>query len=315
FLGAGKTTLLNHLLMNTGGRRIVALVNDFGRINIDAALIRSRTEDMISLTNGCACCTVSSDLTRTLIRIAQREERPDAIVLEASGLADPRGIAQVALTNPAVRLDGIVTVVDTVGHLESRSVQASAWTLDNQVDAADLLVLSKIDESTTTAIEAVSELLGQQHPGKPIVMADRGNLPADVLLGIQSPREWPAETPLRPEHSAGFESWSLHSMRPLDGQKLRLFLSALPSDLLRAKGVLQLAGDPYRRWIYQRVGRRESWSPEQQADLQGAMSALVLIGPRACLDSETVEHEFRALEMTESILASPSSTQGNQTHG
>ncbi|MEZ5726642.1 MAG: GTP-binding protein [Burkholderiaceae bacterium] len=124
FLGAGKTTLLNRLLAEPGGRRIAALVNDFGRINIDAALVRSRTDDMISLANGCACCTVSDDLTRTLIELAQREDPPDALVLEASGLADPRGIAQVALANPALRLDGVITLVDAI-HF------ADAWASDD----------------------------------------------------------------------------------------------------------------------------------------------------------------------------------------
>ncbi|MBA3508391.1 MAG: GTP-binding protein, partial [Betaproteobacteria bacterium] len=109
FLGAGKTTLLNHLLGAPHGRRLAVLVNDFGPINIDAALIRSRSEDTISLANGCACCSVAGDLTRALIELAQRDEPPDAIVLEASGLADPHGIAQVALANPALRLDGVLT--------------------------------------------------------------------------------------------------------------------------------------------------------------------------------------------------------------
>ena len=122
FLGAGKTTLLNRLLDDPGGRRLVVLVNDFGSINIDASLVRSRTEDMISLTNGCACCTVSTDLTRTLIDLAQREDPPDAIVLEASGLADPRGIAQVALSNPSLRLDGVLALVDATQYGELRPV-------------------------------------------------------------------------------------------------------------------------------------------------------------------------------------------------
>src|SRR5665213_3036640 len=90
FLGAGKTTLLTHLLRGDHGRRIAVLVNDFGAINIDAELVRSRTADTISLANGCACCSVAGDLTRALVALAQREDPPDAIVLEASGLADPR---------------------------------------------------------------------------------------------------------------------------------------------------------------------------------------------------------------------------------
>src|SRR4051812_48870754 len=145
FLGAGKTTLLNNLLTQPHGRKIAVLVNDFGRINIDAALIRSRTEDMISLANGCACCSLAGDLTRTLIELAQREEPPDAIVLEASGLADPRGIAQVALANPALRLDGVLAVVDAETLAERAEDPAGGATFGAQLSAADLVVLNKLD--------------------------------------------------------------------------------------------------------------------------------------------------------------------------
>lgn len=296
FLGAGKTTLLNRLLTDPQGRRIAVLVNDFGRINIDASLIRSRTEDMISLTNGCACCTVSTDLTRTLIQIAQRDERPDAIVLEASGLADPRGIAQVALANPAMRLDGIVTLVDATGHLESRKAQHAVWTIDNQVDAADLLVLSKTDEATFADTEAVSAFLKERHAGKPMLRAILGDLPADVLLGIHSPKEWRNAPPAGTGHSAGFDSWALQSSKPLTEHRLRAFLSGLPSSVIRAKGVLQLAGRPGQRWVYQRVGQRESLSQDGIWHEERPNSTLVLIGPRACLDRDALETGFTALE-------------------
>src|SRR3954471_22422984 len=145
FLGAGKTTLLNRLLVAPHGRRLAVLVNDFGRINVDASLVRSRTPDTIALTNGCACCTVSGDLTRTLLDLAQREEPPEAIVLEASGIADPRGLVQVALSNPALRLDGIVTVVDAETVPEDAADAEYGALFRTQVHAAALVVLTKRD--------------------------------------------------------------------------------------------------------------------------------------------------------------------------
>ena len=159
FLGAGKTTLLNRLLVAPHGRRIAVLVNDFGRIDIDAALIRSRTDDMISLSNGCACCSVAGDLTKALVVLAQREEPPEAIVLEASGLADPRGIAQVALANPALRLDGLLTVVDaeTLGALSES--EPTRGPLMAQLSSADLIVLNKLDLADAELIEVFREEL------------------------------------------------------------------------------------------------------------------------------------------------------------
>ena len=299
FLGAGKTTLLNRLLTEPGGRRIAVLVNDFGRINIDAALIRSQTEDMISLTNGCACCTVSGDLTRTLIELAQRAEPPQAIVLEASGLADPCGIAQVALSNPALRLDGVLTLVDAVACSEMAGA-ADLWqTIDRQLDAADLIVLTKTDEASPEQQQAARTLLDARQPGKPVVIAVRGELPADVVLGVHSTRD-PRQLPRSPwDHGERFESVSLQSTVPLDGERLAPFLNALPPELLRAKGVLWIAQDPARRQVYQRVGHRSSLVPEDGWAGVNPSSSLVLIGHAGRMDALALRRDFNQLKATQ----------------
>ena len=85
FLGAGKTTLLNNWLRSTGGRRLAVLVNDFGAINIDAALVESTAADMVALTNGCVCCQIGADLTAALIKVLDSATAFDAVVVEASG--------------------------------------------------------------------------------------------------------------------------------------------------------------------------------------------------------------------------------------
>ena len=93
FLGAGKTTLLNRILNGDHGLRIAVLVNDFGSVNIDAELVVGVQDDVISLANGCVCCEVRDDLVETVTAIAARPERPECVLLEASGVADPAGIA------------------------------------------------------------------------------------------------------------------------------------------------------------------------------------------------------------------------------
>ncbi len=90
YLGAGKTTELNHLLASETGTRIAVLVNYFGAINIDASLIENRDDQMISLTNGCVCCSISDDLSAALTSRVERDDLPDHVVLEANGVADPR---------------------------------------------------------------------------------------------------------------------------------------------------------------------------------------------------------------------------------
>lgn len=292
FLGAGKTTLLNRLLAEPGGRRLAVLVNDFGRINIDAALVRSRTEQMISLTNGCVCCTVSSDLTRTLIDLAQQEDPPEAIVLEASGVADPRGIAQVALSNPAIRLDGVLTLVDAVAHAEAAYSGTVHAMVDSQIDAADLVVLTKTDEAGPAQADAARRLLAERHGGKPMVTAVHGDLPPDVVLGLHSRRDWRAEPPAPWDHGAAFDTCALQAAQALDRARLERFLDTLPAALLRAKGVLWLAQDPGRRQVYQRVGRRWRLEADGAWGAQAPSSSLVLIAPRGELDVPAVQGAF-----------------------
>jgi len=94
FLGAGKTTFVNHLLAHAEGRRIAAVVNDFGAINIDAELIAGAADGVVSLSNGCICCSLEGDLLRTLAVLLRRDPRPDLIVIETSGVADPADVVR-----------------------------------------------------------------------------------------------------------------------------------------------------------------------------------------------------------------------------
>ena len=115
FLGAGKTTLINHILNGDHGRRIAVVVNDFGSINIDAELISDVGEGMVSLANGCICCVIRSDLISAVLQLADRPERPDHIVIESSGVADPASVVRAFMVpeiRSSVLLDGVITVVD-----------------------------------------------------------------------------------------------------------------------------------------------------------------------------------------------------------
>jgi G3E family GTPase len=293
FLGAGKTTLVNRLLSGTHGVRVAVLVNDFGRINIDSALITSRTADTISLANGCACCTIAGDLTRTLLELAGRAAPPEAIVLEASGLADPLGIAQVALANPALRLDGILAVVDAEAAARTAADPDCAATFASQAAAADLVILNKVDLVDAGTLAAARALAGELAPGKPVIETSQAEVPAEIVLGIRSTRVLaPGLTP-DVGHASAFSSWGASTDALLDGKKLRVMLDALPAGVLRAKGVLRLSGDPARRTVYQRVGRRWSFVTDDEAAAP-EHSSLVVIGPAASIDSKDLSRRFDA---------------------
>lgn len=290
FLGSGKTTLLNHLLVEPRGRRLAVLVNDFGRINIDADLVSSRTEDLISLKNGCACCAVGNDLTQALIDISERGEHPDAIVLEASGVADTRGMVQIALANPSIRLEGVVVVLDAETLRDLAEDPHAGRLFLNQLAAADLIVLSKLDLVEPAQHTAAKEWLAQQFAAIPVVEAVMGNVPTDVVLGVGAPRDARENSAKSDEaHVHDFESLSFTIDEPLDGDRLQTFFDSLPKSLLRAKGVLCLYGDPSRRTIYQRVGSRWTFSPAEPWGGEKPHSSLVFIGPTGSLDTSALK--------------------------
>lgn len=293
FLGAGKTTLLNRLLAGDHGVRIAVLVNDFGRINIDAALVRSRTEDTISLANGCACCTIAGDLTKTLIELAGREDPPEAIVLEASGLADPLGIAQIALANPALRLDGILAVVDAEAALQLAADPACRATFAAQACAADLVILNKADLVDAAALAAARALVGEFAPGKPVIETSNAEVPADIVLGIRSTRELPAQFAASSDHASSFSSWSGTSDALLDGAKFRAMMRELPAGILRAKGILWLSDDSGHRTVFHRVGLRSSYVAQEWLG-EAPSSSLAMIGPAGAIDASALTRGFDA---------------------
>jgi G3E family GTPase len=289
FLGSGKTTLLNHLLLSPHGLRLVVLVNDFGKVNIDAELVASQTDDMINLTNGCACCAVSADLTNNLIALAEREDQPDAIVLEASGVADPNGIVTAALTNPAIRLDGSLVVVDAETFRVLAEDTLTSRLFHNQITAADLIVLSKADLIDAAQRAEAREWCADHYPDKRVIEAVNGNIPPDLILGIDTQRDLQAEAPYPTDHAHDFGSVSFTIDEPLDGDRLHDFFENLPESLLRAKGVLHLVDEPARRTIYQRVGKRWSYAPGEPWGDKTPHSSLVFIGPAGQLDQFTLE--------------------------
>ncbi|WP_419195571.1 GTP-binding protein [Bordetella petrii] len=111
FLGAGKSTLLNRILLQSR-RRAAVLVNDFGPVNVDAALVASRDGDTISLANGCVCCSIGGGLDDALARAMTRDPAPEWIVIEASGVSDPGRIAQVGMADPMLELESVLVVAD-----------------------------------------------------------------------------------------------------------------------------------------------------------------------------------------------------------
>lgn len=291
FLGAGKTTLVNRLLSGDHGRRLAILVNDFGSINIDYELIRLRSADTISLSNGCACCTVAGDLTRTLVTLVEREDPPDAIVLEASGIADPRGIAQIALANPVLSLEGILSLVDAGTFLDLMADPAVSPIVEAQLTAADFIVLNKLD-LLSEAKNAVFDRVRKLAPKRPILEAEHSNVSAEVVLGISTQRSGILTCSIEQSHAKAFRSWSGSWNVVFDRGRLSSALLRLPESVIRAKGYFCCASDQTPRYVYQKVGRRSSLCPEPSAGTQDCVSRFVAISPAVKFSADQISALF-----------------------
>src|SRR5436309_6782370 len=142
FLGAGKTTVVNHLLAHAAGRRIAAVVNDFGAINIDAELIAGASDGVVSLSNGCICCSLEGDLLRTLAALLRRDPRPEFIVIETSGVADPSDIVRNLMDPLVWREAPLETVLCVVAATTKAETLKNDALLRSQLRAADVVALS-----------------------------------------------------------------------------------------------------------------------------------------------------------------------------
>src|SRR6201985_1947638 len=154
FLGAGKTTVVNHLLSHAEGKRIAAVVNDFGAINIDAELIAGASDGVVSLANGCICCSLEGDLLRTLATLLRRDPQPELIVIETSGVADPTDVVR-NLMDPVIWKEAPLETVLCVVDAGIDVAKLADALLKSQLRAADVVALSKVDlvdESARTAM-------------------------------------------------------------------------------------------------------------------------------------------------------------------
>ena len=186
FLGAGKTTLLNRILTGDHGLRIAVLVNDFGSINIDADLVVGLESDgdLISLANGCVCCNVRDDLVTAVTQVMARPDQPEYIILEASGVAEPSGIALTFMDDDLrdrIRLDSIMCVID------AEQVFAVPEMMElklRQVAFADMLILNKVDLVTRDEIDQIKAWLDDRFHRYRLVEASNGNVPLEILLSV-----------------------------------------------------------------------------------------------------------------------------------
>ncbi|MGC7096650.1 CobW family GTP-binding protein [Amycolatopsis lurida] len=299
FLGAGKTTLLNHLLHNSSGARIGVVVNDFGSIGIDAMAVAGQVDSMVSLNNGCLCCAVdASGLDGMLARLSGADL--DVIVIEASGLAEPRGLIRLLLASEHEHIEygGLVEVVDGA---EFNTVRAEHPELGEHVRLADLVVLNKIDRIADGVRETVEELAH----GVPVLGVEHGRIDPAMLFELPERREEHArqlsfldlseEDEDHSQHAhTKYDSVEFETEVPLHPRRFMEFMENRPAGIYRIKGEVNLGLPGHdKKYTLHTVGaflrlRRSGWAGRPPA------TRLVLIG--AGIDGEMLRKQLRSCE-------------------
>ena len=324
FLGAGKTTLVRHVLENAEGRRLALIVNEFGDVGVDGAILRScgvescPDENIVELTNGCICCTVAEDFIPTLETLLSRVPQPEHIIIETSGLALPKPLVK-AFDWPEIRsrvtVDGVVTVVDGPAVLAGRFADdparvAAQCAADPSVDhenpleevyedqllCADLVVLNKTDLMTAEETANVADQIRASVPRAIKVFATRdGKAPAGVLLGLSAAAE--DDLAARPSHHDAeeghdhddFETFIIEIPTLSSPADLvaRAKAVAAEHDVLRVKGYAAVEGKPMRL-LLQGVGQRVDSRYERLWNGgEARVGRLVVIGQKG-LDREAI---------------------------
>ena len=286
FLGAGKTTLLRHLLTANHGQKIAAIVNDFAALNIDAALVANVSGDTVALENGCICCSLSGSVARTILAITERDVRPDAIIIEASGIADPANIAQVASALPDIRLSSIAVVVDATCPPETPEIEALQA---RQIAQADVILLNKTDLVPDWQADALENALRTRCAEAAVLRTVRAAVPAAFLLdGVrtQQPEIGPDS-----KDQAEFESAVISLPKPIDRTVLERCLLSMPADIMRLKGFVAVSGGLHETCLVQAVGRR--WTIE---DYRGGAQAhqIIAIGVKGKAIASLLASHFDA---------------------
>ena len=335
FLGAGKTTLIRNLLQNTGGKKIALIINEFGDLGVDGDVLKGcgaencTEDDIIELTNGCICCTVADDFIPTMTKLLERDQRPDHIVIETSGLALPQPLV-AAFNWPDIRtqvtVDGVITVVDSAAVAAGRfaddhdavnaaRVEDASLDHDNpieelfedQLTCADLIVLNKTDLLDTAGVATVrAEVASRTHRKPTMIEAKNGEVPAAVLLGLGVGTEEDIAN-RKSHHELEHEDGEPHDHDEFDSFVVELgavadpasFVEKLKSviaehDVLRLKGFVDVPGKPMRLQI-QAVGARidqyfdRAWTPGE-----ARATRLVVIGLHD-MDESVVRKAIEAL--------------------
>lgn len=230
YLGAGKTSFVRSVLTSTTVP-VAVIVNDFGSVNIDRALLSRVGDNLVELTNGCICCSVGDSLAEAIFTVMEHPRRPEMLLIEASGVADPAGITAFTHLDGLIN-GGTVVLVDAVNAIGTHVNPLVTRTFERQIRAADLLAITKTDIADAQVTAKVRALLESLAPSTPVAVASPDALGSVIVTSNIA-------TFSDVSHD-DFRSRRIENMNFTDIDGLKEFLHALPSNTVRAKGVVSL---------------------------------------------------------------------------
>lgn len=285
FLGAGKTTLVNYILKEQNKWKICVLENEFGEVAIDDGLVAEALdspEDLITMDNGCVCCSVRGDLVRTLGQLSKRRKDFDAILLETTGLADPAPIVYTIQTNSKMSenyyIDSIVCLADAKHlqlHLDEKKPDGAINEAYQQVAFADKILLNKVDLVSEADKIALKERLAKINKFAVTIETERSRAPLEKILGLNSFNMESILT-VDPNFFETMEGDSKHNLEvvqsvgikfkgELHAQWFNLFMMDLlrerAADIYRSKGVLTFHGQGNTKFVFQGVHEQINFGP------------------------------------------------------
>ena len=326
FLGAGKTSLLNHILHGNHGLRVGVLVNDFGEINIDAELVAGVSGNSVSLSNGCVCCSIRDDLVESTLQLVQGPNRPEYLILETSGVADPVSVSLTFVESELkslIDVDSILTVVDAenIRSLDDEYEELA----EDQISMADIVILNKVDLADKVTLDDLKSWIHAIVPNARLIETTHGKVPLELILGIGQfePERVLGKTSSdihvhaesghdhhqqdhdghhndhHHDHTLVFSTWSYSSNKPHSYKALRQAVESLPSTIYRVKGIVFLNESPDRRGVIQLVGKRTRVSVSESWGDKTPYTRIVMIGTHGGVDVNELSERFKSCQVSD----------------
>lgn len=299
FLGSGKTTIISHLIdeLQKQGKQVAYIKNEIGDADLDAQMMRGKNILSKELLNGCICCTLVGPFVNALDEVIDTI-KPDRIIIESAGSADPASLALMVQEHPRLLRDGVIAVIDVVNFTGYKNLTPVA---ERQTELVDLIIFNKIEEVELAQKQKVVGYVRELNQYSPIIESPGGKVPLEAVFGIDTSftQELMESKKVEGHHhdhvdheiADAIQGFSFSSDQPFDKSKFQAALSQLPANIFRVKGYATFA-DGSQLIVNGVYKRADFLEPTDTQHLEG--SKLICIGYHALEVQATVDSLFQS---------------------